>query len=223
MCGRYSYTTSLEAGEVILPAGDAAINLSPRYNVAPSQYCPIIPQRDPRQTYMYRWGLIPFWAKDISIGYKMINARSETVTEKSTYARPFQKSRCLVLADGFYEWKGKGKNKQPYRIVLRSGKPFYFAGLYSEWKSPEGNGIPSFTILTTEPNELVAPIHNRMPVILNKEAALNWLTPSAEAFDLLNLLRPYPMEEMEAYPVSKAVGNVRNDSEELIAPVDSPS
>ena len=220
MCGRYSFTTSLKAGEVVLPEGDAAINLAPRYNIAPSQYCPVIPQKDSRQIYLFRWGLIPFWAKDISIGYKMINARSETITEKSSYKSPFQKSRCLVLADSFYEWKGKGKTKQPFRILMRSRQPFYFAGLYSEWKSPEGNLIPSYTIITTEPNELVASIHNRMPVILAKDAALTWLTAGTEEIDLLNLLRPYPVEEMEAYPVSKAVGNVRNDTEELILPLE---
>lgn len=220
MCGRYSYTTSLEPGEVVFPEGDAAINLNPRYNVAPSQYAPIMPQHDPTAIYMYRWGLIPFWAKDKSIGYKMINARSETVQEKSSYKGPFKKQRCVVLADGFYEWKKIGKAKQPYRMVLRSKEPFHFAGLYAHWKDPEGKVVPTFTILTTEPNALLAPIHNRMPVILPEEALDIWLHPQADELDLLNLLRPLPEELMEAYPVNAAVGNPRNDSAELIEEVE---
>ena len=206
----------MEPGEVIFPKGEPAINLNPRYNIAPSQYCPVIPQSDTENVYMYRWGLIPFWAKDKSIGYKMINARSETVREKSSYKGPFKKQRCLVLADGFYEWQKVGKGKQPYRMVLKSGDPFHFAGLYSHWKDPEGKVVPTFTILTTEPNALVAPIHNRMPVILPAGATQKWLQVDADELDLLNLLRPLPEEEMEAYPVSAAVGNPRNDDESLI-------
>ena len=151
----------------------------------------------------------------------MINARSETVREKSSYKGPFKKQRCAVLADGFYEWKKVGKAKQPYRMVLTSGESFHFAGLYAQWKDPEGRVIPSFTILTTEPNELVAPIHNRMPVILPEEALDIWLHPQADELDLLNLLRPLPEELMKAYPVSTAVGNPRNDSEELIREVEA--
>lgn len=220
MCGRYTYTTSLAPGEVVFPDGEAAINLNPRYNVAPSQYAPVIPQHDPENLYLYRWGLIPFWAKDRSIGYKMINARSETIREKASYKGPFKKQRCLVLADGFYEWKKVGKAKQPYRMVLATGEPFHFAGLYAQWKDPEGRIVPSFTILTTEPNALVAPIHNRMPVILSQEALDIWLHPQADELDLLNLLKPLPEELMEAYPVSTAVGNPRNDSEELIKEIE---
>jgi len=165
---------------------------------------------------MYRWGLVPFWAKDHAMGYKMINARSETVREKSSYKGPFRKSRCLVLADGFYEWKKVVKQKQPYRITLEPERRFYFAGLYSFWKTPEGYTLPTFTILTTSANELVAPIHDRMPLILQDQEVADWMNPQTEEADLLNMLRPYPAEEMVAYPVHPAVGNPRNDTPELI-------
>ena len=145
----------------------------------------------------------------------MINARAETIEEKPSYRLPFKKHRCLIPADAFYEWKGQGKNKQPHLIKLIGGKLFAFAGLYSTWRSPDGTVIPSCTIITTEPNELVAKIHHRMPVIMAEESYDKWLTPG-EGKELKELLLPFPASEMESFPVSMAVNNVRNDSEECM-------
>ncbi len=220
MCGRYTYTEALDPVSVILPEDEIPISLGPRYNIAPSQYCPVIPQRDPDYIHFFRWGLLPFWAKDMSIGYKMINARAETLMEKTSFKKPLQTSRCLVLGDGFYEWKKTKNQKQPYRITLTSGKAFYFAGLTEKWKSPEGKTIYSFTIITTEPNLIVAPLHNRMPVILQPESIDLWMDPDADILDVLSLLRPYPDEFIMAYPVSSDVGSPRNDYKKLIEPVD---
>jgi len=219
MCGRYTYTAEFDPVQVILPEDSKAVNLRPRYNIAPSQYCPIIPQRDPDHIYFYRWGLIPFWARDMSMGYKMINARAETLTEKNSFKGPLQHSRCLVLGDSFYEWKKLNGQKQPYRIMLESGKPFYFAGLTEKWKNPEGKEIYSFSIITTEPNETVAPLHNRMPVILKPEDVDVWMNPGSDIPDVLNTLKPYPDEQIIAYPVSNQVGNPKNDFQELIDPI----
>ncbi|TAE50225.1 MAG: SOS response-associated peptidase [Bacteroidetes bacterium] len=219
MCGRYTFTRKPEASRVLSPDG-APVPEGPRYNIAPTQYAPIRLLSDPEPVYYYRWGLIPFWAKDAKIGASMINARSETVDEKPAFRNLIrQGSRCLVLADSFYEWKTDGKTKQPYRIGLRSGAPFFCAGLTSVWRNPAGGQISSYTILTTSPNELMEGIHDRMPVILPREAAAVWMDPRAETGDCLALLRPYESAEMLAYPVSSRVGNVRNDDADLILPL----
>ena len=188
------------------------------YNVAPSHLCPVIPQMDPDHIQLFRWGLIPYWARDVKIGYRMINARGETLAEKSSFKEPLKRSRCLVLADGFYEWKKEGKNKQPYRIGLQDASIMSLAGLYDQWRSPEGEMIYSFTIITTEPNSLTATIHDRMPVILDSVEAEKWLQADLPQDEALNLLRPYEAERMQAYPVSSAVGNVRNNDPSLILP-----
>jgi len=226
MCGRYSYTEALDPVKVISPDADelqsGESGFKPRYNIAPSQYCPIIPMDDPDHIYLYRWGLIPFWAKDMRIGYKMINARAETLLEKSSFKKPVQKSRCLVLADGFYEWKKVGSTKQPHRITLKDGVAFYFAGLTERWKSPEGKWIHSFTIITTEPNELVSELHNRMPVILESAHIEQWLQAQTDIAEIMDLLRPYPAKQMRSYEVSPEVGNVKNDYPELVEPLHKP-
>jgi putative SOS response-associated peptidase YedK len=215
MCGRYTLTDLPEVPALAEGEGE----FSPRYNIAPTNRCPVITQEDPSHIHLYRWGLVPFWAKDIKIGYRMINARSETLAEKSSFRNPLKRSRCLVLADGFYEWKKQDGKKQPYRIVLKDQSIFTFAGLYDRWRDPEGNFLYSFTIITTEPNELMVDIHDRMPVLLDQVAGEQWLHPGLPQEDALALLRPFNPDLMSAYPVSAAVGNVRNDEPSLIEPI----
>ena len=215
MCGRYTFTQAPDESVVVQPEG-MNIPLIPRYNIAPSQYVALSPQEDPDHIHFYRWGLIPHWAKDEKVGYMMINARSETLLEKASFKGAFRKHRCLIWADGFYEWKKSPSGKQPYRIILKSGEVFAFAGIAARWKSPEGKWLKSCSIITTEPNGLMADIHNRMPVILKKEDEAQWLDPEVSAEDLLPLLKPFNSEQMKAYTVSPAVGKVQNDSEHLI-------
>jgi putative SOS response-associated peptidase YedK len=164
-----------------------------------------------------KWGLIPSWAQDEKISYRMINARADTVTEKPAFRSSFQRKRCLIPADGFYEWKKIGTDKQPMRILLKDESIFSMAGLYDTWTAPDGRKVSTCTIITTTPNELMADIHDRMPVILRHEDEKIWLGKEQKVADLKALLRPFPAEEMIAYPVSKAVGNVKHDSIECIA------
>ncbi len=217
MCGRYTLTQVPDVEKIIHPE-EAEIMLSARYNIAPSQYCPVIPQDDPEHIHFYRWGLIPHWAKSKSIGYKMINARSETIEQKPAFRNAVKKRRCLVLADGFYEWKKTNGNKQPMRISLKSEELFSFAGISEVWYENGTQKIESFTIITTSPNSLMESIHDRMPVILSKEAEIWWLNPHLTESDRKALMVPYDANEMKAYSVHPAVGNVRNDSPELIKP-----
>ncbi len=218
MCGRYTFTQMPKADQVVRLEEQSELSLQPRYNIAPAQACLVKPINDPQRYHFYRWGLIPAWAKDPKIGYKMINARSETVLEKPAFRQAVRQRRCLVPADGFYEWKKSESGKQPYRITLQKGQPFYFAGLSEHWRSSEGEEIHSFTILTIEPNELMAELHNRMPVILRPDEASAWIDPQREAEALVHHLRPYEADQMRAYPVSQAVGNVRHDYPQLIEP-----
>jgi putative SOS response-associated peptidase YedK len=165
-----------------------------------------------------RWGLIPSWAKDESIGSRMINARAETLAEKPSFKGLLRSKRCLIVADGFYEWKQENGSKIPMYMTLKSGEPFAFAGLWDLWKSPDGEHIRSCTIITTEPNDLVAPIHNRMPAILLPGAYADWLDPDMRDEQALShWLAPYPAEEMTARPVSRLVNDPKRDSPELIA------
>jgi putative SOS response-associated peptidase YedK len=168
-----------------------------------------------------RWGLIPYWAKDAKIGYSLINARADTVAEKPAYRSAFKRRRCLVAADGFYEWKATGgKVKQPYFISLKDKEPFGFAGLWEHWDNPEdGKTVESFSIITTEPNELMAPIHNRMPAILTPEDYAAWLDPEEPPDHLKGLLRPYDPSQMEAYPVTTYVNRPVNQGPKCIEPL----
>lgn len=176
-------------------------------------------ERQNQAEYM-RWGLIPSWAKEASIGARMINARGETLAEKPSFRRALQKRRCLVLADGFYEWKTAGKNKTPFYLALRTGEPFGMAGLWETWKAPSGEWIHSCTIITTTPNALIEPIHNRMPVILTRETETAWLDQDiSDPGFLAELLGPYSSEEMAAYQVSTLVNSPANETPECIAPV----
>ena len=187
----------------------------PRYNCAPSQNLAVISSEAPAVFSFMKWGLIPFWAKDISIGNKLINAKAETITEKPSFKQSFFHKRCLVPADGFYEWK-QDKEKIPYRITMKDDSLFVMAGLWSRWQGAEGKNIDSFTIITTDANGLMQPIHHRMPVILDKNAYNIWLG-SSQPETLLSLLKPYPEDQMKAFPVSKLVNSPANDFIQLTA------
>ncbi|HLQ27654.1 MAG TPA: SOS response-associated peptidase [Ktedonobacteraceae bacterium] len=217
MCGRYTLTIDIKtvAEKFGVPA---ALDTSPRYNIAPTQEVVSVMRNGTSHLAWLRWGLIPSWAKDESIGSRMINARAETLTEKPSFKGLLRSKRCLIVADGFYEWKQENGSKIPMYMTLKSGEPFAFAGLWDLWKSPDGEHIRSCTIITTEPNDLVAPIHNRMPAILLPGVYADWLDPDMRDEQALShWLAPYPAEEMTARPVSRLVNDPKRDSPELIA------
>jgi putative SOS response-associated peptidase YedK len=195
---------------------------APTYNAAPQSTQPIVRlNRDSgsREFALMRWGLVPSWAKDPKFGYSTINARAEEAPTKPAYREALKKRRCIVPSDAFYEWQRlDAKNKQPYAIALKSGEPYAFAGLWESWKPKEGPPLETFTILTTDPNELMQPIHNRMPVILETRDHERWLDHGDPAHPPVDLLRPYPAEKMQAWQVSERVGNVRNNDPELLEP-----
>jgi putative SOS response-associated peptidase YedK len=221
MCGRFTLTTDVEQLEERFSFHTTNLAFTPHYNIAPSQQVLTVIGAEERRGGFLRWGLIPSWAKDPSMGDRMINARAETVAEKPSFRRALQKRRCLVLADGFYEWRKEGKTKTPMYIRLRSHEPFGFAGLWETWKSPEGEAIHSCTVITTTPNSLMESIHNRMPVILSREGESSWLDRAIETPErLLPLLIPYSADAMEAYAVSSMVNNPRNDAPACIELVD---
>jgi putative SOS response-associated peptidase YedK len=219
MCGRYNILAYpealLEHFGVEQPPG---IDLKPRYNVAPSQDVPAIRQHDSsRELVLLHWGLIPFWAKDEKLKYSTINAKAETIAQKPAFRDAFKKRRCLIPASGFYEWRQEKGHKQPYNIRLKDEPVFAFAGLWEHWENPEGKVIESCSIIVTEANELIRPIHDRMPVILADADYTTWLDPTESTQSTLtSLLKPYPASEMELYPVSTAVNNPRNDGPDLI-------
>lgn len=222
MCGRFTLTVDpADLQEAFYWVNFGNTSLSPRYNIAPTQGVAVVTNNGENKLDFFTWGLVPFWAKDPSIGSRMINARAETLAVKPSFRNAFKRRRCLILADGFYEWKKipDNKIKIPTYIRLKDGKPFAFAGLWENWHSPDGSQILSTTIITTQPNDLVKPIHNRMPVILPEDSYQAWLTPdeiSTINFD--SLLGPYPSDLMEAYPVSRRVNNPSYDSPECIQP-----
>lgn len=227
MCGRYSITTPVEALRRLFGFAGPASNLAARYNVAPRQDVPVIrvAEDGTRAIAMARWGLVPFWAKDATIGDRLINARSETAHEKPSFRAAFKARRCVLPADAFYEWKKEGKAKQPYRIHLEDGAPFGFAGLWERWDDPAGGVLETCAILTTEANEALRPIHHRMPVILDAEDHATWLdTGGTEGAAARALLRPFSARRLVAYPVSRHVNNARNDDPACIEPVgETPS
>lgn len=216
MCGRFTIFADPDRLAERFQAALPADGLQPRYNAAPTQYLPVILNDGPPAIQLLQWGLVPFWAKDPSIGSRMINARAETLAEKPAFRAALKKRRCLVLADGFYEWQKTPTGKQPMRITLDSGEPFAMAGLWETWDAPDGSLLRTFTIVTGEPNELVAAIHNRMPTILLPEHEALWLDNAAEPAIWLDILRPYPAERMAAYPVSRRVNHVANDDPGLV-------
>ncbi|MEM7660398.1 MAG: SOS response-associated peptidase [Bacteroidota bacterium] len=221
MCGRYTFTKVPKSESVINPDG-VVLDLKPRYNQAPGQYALIRTQEAPTALSWHRWGLIPAWAKDKKIAYKLINARAETVAEKPSFRTAFQRYRCLVLADGFFEWKKTLSGKIPHWITLADESAFAFAGLSESWTSPEGKPLHTFTVITTEPNELMVDIHDRMPAILTEETARLWLQPDLVEKDAQALLQPFPAGLMKAHPVSPEVGKVQHDHPGLIQPYEPP-
>jgi putative SOS response-associated peptidase YedK len=199
-------------------------DLGVSYNVAPQTFQPIIRlNRDTgsREIVLMRWGLLPFWAKQPKVALSTINAKAETIATAPAFREAFRKRRCLVPADAFYEWqKIAAKTRQPFAIAMKDGSPYAFAGLWERWRDPATKEpLETLTIITTDPNELMDPLHNRMPVILAPKDYDRWLAPSDPAHPPIDLLRPYPAEQMNAWKVDTAVGNVRNDTEACIAPL----
>lgn len=217
MCGRYRLT-AVDRIRERLGLEDSEVELRPRYNIAPSQPVPIVRQFDGlRILSMARWGLVPHWAKDVSIGYKMINARSETAIQKPAFKQSFARRRCLIPADSFYEWKKDGKVKHAFNIGMKDDSVFAFAGLWDSWETPENLPLESCTILTTKANSLVSVLHDRMPVIVPSEHYEAWL--NAPASEASSLLLPFDPALMKQYEVSSFVNNPKNDSSECIVPV----
>lgn len=224
MCGRFSLKSTFQAIEDEFSIEETEIEILPRYNIAPTQDVSVIVNDVKTRLVSFRWGLIPSWATDLSIGNKMINARAETLTQKVSFKNALKKRRCLIIADGFYEWKKTDSGKIPMFIYLKNEKPFSFAGLWESWKTAEGKIIRSCTIITTTPNQLISTIHNRMPVIIQKGYRSFWLEPNnADETKLVGLLKPYPHEEMAAYEVSKYVNSPANDSPICCEPIHSRS
>ena len=223
MCGRFTLISNI--GELQLRFGFVMEppETQPRYNIAPTQKVLTVVNDGERRGELMRWGLVPSWAKDVKIGNRMINAVSETAASKPSFRSAFRRRRCLVLADGFFEWRKEGKQRVPLYFSQKSGEPMAFAGLWENWQSPEGEWIRSCTILTTAANSFIEPIHNRMPVILSAETEPLWLDPLTDTpANLEPLLLPAPPELLDAAEVSPTVNNVRNHGPDCIAPVTMP-
>jgi putative SOS response-associated peptidase YedK len=221
MCGRFTLTIDPADLREYYPEFTFPTKTAPRYNIAPTQPILAVPNDGSKKADYFTWGLVPSWAKDPAIANNLINARAESLAEKPAFRSAYKYHRCLIFADGFIEWKAEpgSKVKVPHFIRLINDKPFAFAGLWEHWQSPDGSEVKSATIITTAPNDLLSPIHNRMPVILPKEAFDTWLDPQPRsATDLQGLLVPYPADKMKAYPISTAVNTPANDSPEIILP-----
>lgn len=219
MCGRFVRRRSSSTLADVFRVNHISDDLQSSFNVAPTHNVAVVLDDGERHLGSMRWGMIPSWAPDPTIGSKLINARAETLTQRAAFKNAFRNRRCLVVADGFYEWQKQNGAKIPLLIQLKSVRPFGFAGLYETWTSPSGESVSTCTIITTEPNEMVRPIHDRMPVILSKDVEDFWLDSTIEDHRrLVDLLLPYPAEEMEAYAVSPLVNSVKNDSIACIEP-----
>lgn len=222
MCGRFTLTLDpSQLQDLFSLTGTPPPAWQPRYNIAPTQpVAAIILNESQRQLTHFYWGLIPSWAKDVSIGSRMINARAETLREKPAFRAALKKRRCLIPVSGFYEWKGTGKEKTPMYITMKDGNPFAIAGLWEHWRSPQEDTIQSCTLITTSPNSLMESIHDRMPAILNPKDYDRWLAPGElPEMDLHHLLSPYPASKMKAVAVSRKVNSPKFDSVECIEPV----
>jgi putative SOS response-associated peptidase YedK len=227
MCGRFSLTSPPESMRVLFDYKNMP-NMQPRYNVAPTQSIAAVrvTEGGARELAMLRWGLIPSWARDGGMGAKMINARAETVAEKPAFREAFRARRCLVPADGFYEWRLEDGKKQPFRIGMKGGGAFAFAGLWESWTArqdgygyKEGDCVESVTIITTDANRKIHPIHHRMPVILEPGDYAAWLEAANDREILQSLLKPFPEEPMAFYRVGLTVNNVRNDNSDCLQPL----
>ena len=225
MCGRFARRSTQEVlADWFGVEPDEIPPFVPSYNVAPQSVQPVVRLgRDTggREFALLRWGLVPFWARDAKIGYSTINARAEEAASKPAFREAMKKRRCLVPADAFYEWQRlNAKTKRTYAFALKSGEPYALAGLWEHWRPRDGEALESFTILTTDPNELMAPVHNRMPVILEPRDYERWLDPGDPVRPPVDLLHPFPAEKMTAWRVSQRVGNVRNNDPSLLDPED---
>tara|TARA_B100000959_G_scaffold254926_1_gene286928 strand:- start:63 stop:716 length:654 start_codon:yes stop_codon:yes gene_type:complete len=216
MCGRFSLNCNSSDIVKEFNVDKALAELKPNYNIAPSQMVAAIINDGSNCLVQFKWGLIPSWAKDQGIGNKIINARGETLSEKPSFKNALKKNRCLIVADGFYEWKKEGKQKTPFYISLKSKRLFGFAGLFDKWISPDGEEIKSCAIVTTQSNKLLKPIHDRMPVIIPKDKEALWLDPAIR--DIKYVLNSYSSDAMEYYEVSKTVNSPANNSPECIKP-----
>ncbi|MDP8973043.1 MAG: SOS response-associated peptidase [Actinomycetota bacterium] len=218
MCGRYTLRTPVDVLAEGFEIEEHPSSITPNYNTAPTQeVAAVVEEDEKRKLEIFHWGLIPSWAKDPGIGNKMINARAETISEKPSFRKAFKVRRCLILADGFYEWQKTDHGKQPYHIKMQDGSPFAFAGLWETWKDEEE--IRSCTIITTEANDLMSEIHHRMPVILHPEDYTMWLDPDFDEKEpLTSLLKPYPAAAMEAYAVSRRVNKPSNNEPSVLEP-----
>jgi len=217
MCGRFTCSVTTDTIVDEFDIDEVKGNIQPSYNIAPGQNIAAIIEDKSRRLGLLKWGLIPGWAKDPKIGNRMINARAETLPEKPSFKELLPRKRCLIVADGFFEWKSDGEQNRPMYVFMRNQRPFAFAALWDIWTSPEGNKIPTCTIITTKPNDTLKNIHNRMPVILPKKHIGLWLDRRRQdKNEILPLLKPYPGEEMDFYEVSKSVNSPENDSAEII-------
>lgn len=220
MCGRF--TLSYKANELQLSLGlsEVPTQILPRYNIAPTQPIACVLDADSKKVEFLYWGLVPGWAKDISIGARLINARAETVHEKPSFRAAILRRRCLILADGFYEWKrsaGKNIPPIPFYFHFNNHEPFAFAGIWEIWHSPDGGELWSASIITTEANAVVKPIHDRMPVIFDKSTMWDWLTKQDKT-DIKNMLKPYPNDGLKVYAVNRLVNNSKVDTKECLEP-----
>ncbi len=215
MCGRYSFAVEDALIQERFGLRVRTAIYKARYNCAPGQDLAVISNENAGELNFYRWGLIPYWAKEPGIGSRMINARAETILERPSFKNIFRNRRCLVVADSFFEWK-KDKNQTPFRILMQDESLFSMAGIWDQWISRDGEIIRSFSIITTKANELMAGIHERMPVILQPQDEKKWLDQSSKE-ELLGLLKPFPAFKMKAYPVSKLVNSTMNDCKEIIS------
>lgn len=226
MCGRFTLAIDSDDLRTQLALGQMPLDWEKRFNIAPSQDLATVPFADSRNVVWMRWGLVPFWAKDPAIGYKMINARAESVAEKPAYRSSFKNKRCLILADGFYEWRKVGKTSIPFYFQLDGGEPFAFAGLWDDWEvkgvssMPGMPGLTTCTIITTSANDDVSPVHERMPVILRKERMWDWLTED-NPLALSEMLKPLPSGSLRKHEVSRDVNSPQNQGAQLIEASDS--
>ncbi len=217
MCGRFTLKYPVQEVLSAFGIGKTDIEYTPSYNVAPQQdIIGVVDDQGELGLEQFRWGLIPFWAKDEKIGYKMINARGETIAEKASFRTSFKSKRCLVAADGFYEWKKVGNSKVPFYFTLANRKVFGFAGLWDQWNSPDGKAIKTCTIVTTNPNPLLKQVHDRMPVIIEKKDEKKWLGQETDIDELQALIKPYPEKLMKKSQVTEFVNSVKNNSPKCI-------